>query len=259
MISLNNSFRLTLFLLLLSGLDAKKDLNNFSLQNAVFNKKKYNEYIINRPNGFHAVTGFVENDSSVGLILVHGFYPSDWRNKGIEWVEPIKNFSKAGVPMWFYRYDWDQCPSITALQMSSDIATLLENNNHLESLIIIGHSFGGLIVTLVSESWDNSFPIDAHVIASGLAKSKFDRNYLNCVNPKKSIYFISKNVDFRQWRTIKSQDGIFKRLKNDPQVVKLINGETTLLPKKWKSKRVGHNFSILVASDIILSDLQKNK
>jgi len=31
------------------------------------------------------------------------------------------------------------------------------------------------------------------------------------------------------------------------------------VPKKWKSTREGHNFSILVLSDIILLDLQKNK
>ena len=161
--------------------------------------------------------------------------------------------------MWLYRYDWDQCPSITARQINLDLAILLEKNNHLESLIIIGHSFGGLIVTLFSESWESTFPIKAHVIASGLAKSKFDRKYLNCENPKKTKYDISKNVEYKQWRTIKNQDGIFKRLKNDPQVVTFINGKTTLLPKRWKSTRVGHNFSILVVSDIILSDLQKNK
>ena len=116
-----------------------------------------------------------------------------------------------------------------------------------------------LILTLFSENWESPFPIDAHVIASGLAKSKFDRRYLNCENPKKSNYYISKNVEYKQWRTIKNQDGIFKRLKNDPQVVTFINGKTTLLPKKWRNTRVGHNFSILVVSDIILSDLQKSK
>ena len=150
-------------------------------------------------------------------------------------------------------------PLLHAIQINSDLAILLEKNNHLESLIIIGHSFGGLIVTLFSESWESTFPIDAHVIASGLAKSKFDRKYLNCENPKKTKYYISKNVEYKQWRTIKNQDGIFKRLNYDPQVVTFINGETTLLPKKWKGNRVGHNFSILVVSDIILSDLLENK
>ena len=57
--------------------------------------------------------------------------------------------------------------SITAIQINSDLAILLEKNNHLKSLSIIGHSFGGLIVTLFSENWESTFPIDAHVIASG--------------------------------------------------------------------------------------------
>ena len=61
-----------------------------------------------------------------------------------------------------------------------------------------------------------------------MAKSKFDRKFLNCENPKKPKYDISKYVEYKQWRTIKDQDGIFKRLNNDPQVVTFINGKTTL-------------------------------
>ena len=259
MLSLNTIFRFILLLLSITGLNAQEGSSEISLQNIITDRKKYDEYIINRSQGLHEITGFKQNDSTVGIILVHGFYPEDWKSKGFEWAEPIKNFSKAGLPMWLYRYDWNQCPSITAIQINSDLAILLEKNNHLKSLIIIGHSFGGLIVTLFSENWESTFPIDAHVIASGLAKSKFDRKYLNCENPKKTKYYISKNVEYKQWRTIKNQDGIFKRLNYDPQVVTFINGETTLLPKKWKSNRVGHNFSILVVSDIILSDLLENK
>ena len=251
--------KFTLYSFLLGLISAKNDSSEIFLTDIISDKKKYDEHIINRSIGFHEITGFEQSDSSNGIILLHGFYPSSWKNKGFEWAEPIKNFSKAGLPMWLYRYDWNQCPSITARQINSDLATLLEKNNHLESLIIIGHSFGGLIVTLFSESWESTFPINAHAIASGLAKSKFDRKYLNCENPKKPKYDISKYVEYKQWRTIKDQDGIFKRLNNDPQVVTFINGKTTLLPKRWKSTRVGHNFSILVVSDIILSDLQKNK
>ena len=33
--------------------------------------------------------------------------------------------------MWLYRYDWNQCPSITAMQINLDLATLLEKNNQL--------------------------------------------------------------------------------------------------------------------------------
>ena len=251
--------KFTLYILFFGLINAKNNSNEIFLEDIIFNKENYDEYIINRSVGFHEITGFEQSDSSNGIILVHGFYPSGWRTKGFEWAEPIKNFSNAGLPMWLYRYDWNQCPSVTAMQINLDLVTLLEKNNHLESMIIIGHSFGGLIVTLFSESWESPIPVDVHVIASGLAKSKFDREYLNCEDPRKSKYYISKNVEYKQWRTIKNQDGIFRRLKNDPQVVTFINGETTLLPKKWNSTRVGHNFSILVVSDIILSDLQKSK
>ena len=39
--------------------------------------------------------------------------------------------------------------------------------------------------------------------------------------------------------------------------VKFINGKTTLLPKKVEENLVGHNFSILVVSDFILSDCKR--
>ena len=140
--------KLTLHFFLLGLLNAKNDSNEIFLTDIISDKKKYDEHIINRSTGFHEITGFKQSDSSNGIILVHGFYPSGWISKGFEWAEPIKNLSQAGLPMWLYRYDWNQCPSITSEQIKLDIASQIGRNNHLESLIIIGHSFGGLIVTL---------------------------------------------------------------------------------------------------------------
>ena len=133
--------KFTLYLLILGLISAKNDTSEIFLTDIISDKKKYDEYIINRSIGFHEITGFEQSDSSNGIILVHGFYPLGWISKGFEWAEPIKNFSKAGLPMWLYRYDWNQCPSITAMQINSDLATLLEKNNHLESLIIIAVSY----------------------------------------------------------------------------------------------------------------------
>ena len=133
MLSLKIIFRFILLLLSIIGLNAREGPSEISLQNVITDRKKYDEYIINRSEGIHEITGFKQNDSTVGMILVHVFYTADCRSKFFEWAEPIKNISKAGLPMWLYRYDWNQCPSITAMQINSDLATLLEKNNQLRN------------------------------------------------------------------------------------------------------------------------------
>ena len=92
--------KFTLCSLILGLVSAKNDTIEIFLTDIISDKKKYDEHIINRSIGFHEITGFEQSDSSNGIILVHGFYPLGWRSKGFEWAEPIKNFSKAGLPMW---------------------------------------------------------------------------------------------------------------------------------------------------------------
>ena len=75
MLSLNTIFRFILLLLSIIGLNAQEGSSEISLQNIITDRKKYDEYIINRSVGLHEITGFKQNDSTVGIILVHGFYP----------------------------------------------------------------------------------------------------------------------------------------------------------------------------------------
>ncbi len=235
------------------------DARTISLSKIVYDKNNYNEYLINRNYGLHIIDGFVQNDSSKGMVLVHGYYPENWNNKGFEWVKPLIVLSKSNLPMWFFRYDWNECPSKTAIELKTELKNLIIRHSSMESLIVIGHSLGGLIVTLLSEQWGSSFRLDVHSVAAGLAKSKFDRTYSECTYFKKNEYIISKNINYKQWRTIKNQDGIFKYLKNDPQIVKIVNGKSELLPEKWEGVRVGHNFSIVNVSDFIMLNLFKEK
>ena len=233
------------------------DAKSISLSKITHDKNNYNEYLINRNYGLHIIDGYVQNDSSKGMVLVHGYYPENWNTKGFEWVKPLNVLSKSSLPMWFFRYDWNECPSKTAIELKIKLKNLIIRNRSLESLIVIGHSLGGLIVTLLSEQWDSSFPMDIHSVAAGLAKSKLDRRYNQCTFSKKNEYIVSKNIKYKQWRTIKNQDGIFKYLNNDPQIVKIVNGKSELLPEKWGGIRVGHNFSIVSVSDFIVLNIFK--
>lgn len=238
-----------LFIILLLGVCFGHDKKTISLSKLSVDKSNYDEYLINRSVGFHKINGFDYLDSTIGIILVHGFYPKKWDTKGFEWVTPILKLSKSGVPLWFYRYKWNECPLTIHDIMSKNLKTLIKSNKDLKSVIIVGHSFGGLITTLLSESWDSKFPIKTHAVATGLARIDKDISHKDCQNPKKDKYTIAPNVKYIQWATIKHQDGIFKHLKQDPQKVEIINGKRISLPKKYNGIRIGHNSSLLYVID----------
>ena len=91
------------------GCDQEK-YTDFTLTKFHYIKKDYNEYIINRDNGFHRLSGYQIADSSYGIIVLPGYYPRGWTTKGFEWAEPLHELSKFNVPIWLYLYDWNQCP-----------------------------------------------------------------------------------------------------------------------------------------------------
>ena len=210
----------------------------------------YDEILINREMGFHRVKGVNESDSSFGIIAVHGYYPNGWSSKGFEWMEPLSVLARKGVPLWFYRYDWRACPDDLVDTLQNQIKELIADKEHLDSLWIMGHSFGGLIVSLFSENWDEEFPITAHSVAAPLNSTT--REIEKCKPLNRADYDIVKNINYFQWRTLHLQDGAFKKLEYDPQDITINNGKTILLPKEWDGGRLGHNRSILFVSGLII-------
>jgi hypothetical protein len=213
------------------------------------NKSGYNEDLINREDGFHSINGFKVQDSSFGIIMVHGYYPKSWNSKGYEWVEPLKILSKNKVSMWLYKYNWNGCSNDIADSLKKHSINLIEKNNHLDSLWFLGHSFGGLISTIFSEKWKKDFPISVHSIAAPL--KDINRSDDLCDTLERDEYTIAQNVKYSQWKTIQSADGAFKHLNYDPQMIKIKNGKIISLPGDWKEKRLGHNRSILFVSEHI--------
>jgi pimeloyl-ACP methyl ester carboxylesterase len=92
-----------------------------------------------------------------------------WSTKGFEWVSPIVELSHRQIPIWFFKYDWDECPENSADYLYRETEKLIGNNSHLDSLWIIGHSLGGVVTSLFAEKWDRDFPITIHSIAAPLA------------------------------------------------------------------------------------------
>ncbi len=222
---------------------------NISLDDLNTNLQEYEEILINRDIGFHRIKGLDELDSSFGVIVLHGYYPLGWSSKGYEWVEPLRTLSKQKVPVWLYRYDWTACYKNSVDSLYTHLDKFVNEKDYLDSLWIIGHSFGGLVASLFSEKWDKDLPVTVHSIAAPL--QKLSRSKSGCDDLDRDTYFINENINYLQWRTVHSEDGAFKKLDYDPQEVKIKNGKTILLPKKWNNGRLGHNKSIQFVAKIL--------
>ncbi len=213
------------------------------------NRENYNEALINRTDGFHSVNGFEVKDSTLAIITVHGYYPDGWSTKGFEWVDPLKALSNNKASILFYKYNWKSCADAIADSLKHHIEKLIQKEIGLDSLWIIGHSFGGVVSSLFSEKWKSDFPITVHSIAAPLQNQ--GRSKDKCANKGRDQYKIEQYVNYTQWKTIQSQDGAFKHLDYDPQAVKINNGKTIILPKEWNHSRLGHNGSILFVANQI--------
>jgi len=236
-----NHYLLLIFLLYLScGQINHPDL---LLNELKLNKSDYDGYVIDRSNGFHRLGGFSTKDSTYGIITVHGYYPVGWPTKGFEWVNPLVELANNEIPVWFFRYDWTECPENSVNYLYRLTEMLIENNPHLDSLWIIGHSMGGLVTSLFAEKWDQVFPITIHSIAAPLAGMEHQL-LSGCEKIARKEYYISSTVTYTQWKTVHSQDGAFRKLKIDPQIVNIRGGKSLLLPEEWQNIRLGHNRSI---------------
>ena len=185
--------------------------------------------------------------------MLHGYYPWGWTTKGFEWAEPLHELSKFKVPIWLYRYDWNQCPDQIAEEYIEAMNSFVEENSFLDSIWVMGHSYGGMIAALGSEQWNHSIPLTVHSIAAALAGT--DRFRSQCKFSKETGYFIDDNVRFTQWRTVHEQDGAFKKMETDPQITTLYNGYFIDLPSYWGDIRLGHNLSIKWVCKSLLNTL----
>ena len=206
------------------------------------NKSDYDEYLIDRSNGLHRLGGISEKGSTYGIIIVHGYYPMDWQTKGFEWVSPMMELSHRKIPVLFFRYDWTGCPENSVEYLYHQTEMLITNNQHLDSLWVMGHSMGGLIISLFAEKWDHDFPITIHSIAAPLVG--MDLRMHGCKKMQRKQYKISRAVNYIQWKTVLAQDGAFRNLKIDPQEVFIDGGKSILLPEEWHNTLLGHNNSI---------------
>ena len=185
------------------------------------------------PMGLHALED-VDSSNTRIVIGVHG-----WQSEGYEWVYPLKTMDSDDTTTYFFRWDYNACPIDSGRLLIDAIEARLDSHPDADSLLVIGHSLGGVLLASVAESFDFSVKSELHMVATPLQGLENER----CAEqklPKTS----SSRRDIFQWRTQHELDNAFNRLPEDPQNVELPDNVVIRLPEKYNGRRLGHNWSI---------------
>ena len=173
------------------------------------------------------------------LVSVHGS-----RSEGYEWIYPLQTLDTDNSATFFYRWDDRKCYSSSAKKLIFHLREAARGLPDTERVVIIGHSYGGVLVASLVERWKHSLSTEIHSVAGPIGSS-FSRGGCNFNTPKD----IPDKLTFYQWRTQHHLDVAFRGLKNDPQNLDLIGSKVTRLPETYRGRRLGHNWSISWVAD----------
>ena len=234
---INRSFILALCLLSSCNESKEIDIKDFfSLEGDVF---LLGEYLTDLTLGLHDIEKSSSDESTL-LIGIHGS-----NSEGYEWVYPLKTLNNDTNIVSFFRWDDGSCPDSSIDILINSIKTRLDQSPNLNKVILIGHSYGGLLVTTLSKKLDIDVALNIHSVAGPLKGMGMLSSLCNYQPPSS----LATGISLYQWRTIQELDGAFKDLDYDPQVVDIINSNVTRLPKTYKGNKLGHNWSISWVAD----------
>ena len=177
------------------------------------------------------------------MIGVHGS-----NSRGYEWVYPLQILDKDTNLISFFRWNDKGCPKPSVISLLKILKSKIDANPQIERVVLLGHSYGGLLVTAFAETWDSKLPLEIHSIASPL----LGMGGLSSICEYWPPDSLNTGVTLHQWRTVQELDGAFKDLDFDPQVVEIKDSSVTRLPETYKGNKLGHNWSISWVADEIL-------
>ena len=194
------------------------------------------ERLSNLPLGLHALEQ--QRGAARILVAVHGY-----QSRGYEWVHLLKTLDDEDTSMWFFRWNYEGCPQPASHALVDQLRELIGENT--QQVVLVGHSYGGLVLANLVTAWPLAPPVDIHIVASPLGSTRSSRcNYA----PPTAV---AENVRLFEWRTQWHLDGAFKDLPSDPQIIELPGSKVTRLPSEYNGHRLGHNRSLSWVADTI--------
>lgn len=194
------------------------------------------------PVGFVRISGVSLLSDTLVYIALHGY-----ASEGYEWIYLLKRLAQTGFPTYFYRYDWTLCPDTLVNIIHEDFRRLLGWSAGVKKLVLIAHSYGGLLAVALAGEQPAPLPeFEVHVVAAPLAGHPAIVSRCGEHGPVlfDSTLVLPPQVTLYQWRTIKEQDGAYRKLDIDPQVVNIPGSIVTVLPPLLNGHRLGHNWSL---------------
>ena len=207
--------------------------------NAEISVKTLGERLIDLPYGLNDLEPSADESQEI-FIAVHG-----GSSEGYEWIHPIRKIDTKQKHMYFYRWPDNGCFKSSAEELVNEIYNLLNQDNSFKKVILMGHSYGGILVTDVLKHWNVVTPLEVHVVASPLLGTTM----LKTICGYEPIKIIPKNSLLFEWRTQHKLDSAFKDLSVDPQQINIKGSLVTVLPDTYKGNRLGHNWSISWVAD----------
>ena len=201
--------------------------------------KKLGHRLIKLPFGLNTLEPSSEEAQEI-FIAVHG-----GSSEGYEWIHPIKTIDTRQKHMYFYRWPDNGCFQDSAEKLSNQINDILNQDKSITKVSLMGHSYGGILVSHVLKHWKAATPIEVHVVASPLLGTSMLKNICGYEPIEKILY----NTALFEWRTQHQLDNAYKNLSEDPQQINIQGSQVTILPDTYKGNRLGHNWSISWVAD----------
>ena len=201
--------------------------------------KELGKRLIRLPFGLNSMEASNDEVDEI-FVAVHG-----GNSEGYEWIYPLKTIDSKNKHMYFNRWADNGCYQDSAENLLKDISNILSQNPALKKVSLIGHSYGGILVTHILKIWQASTPLEVHVVASPLQGMPL----LKSMCGYKPIEKIPKNSVLFEWRTQQQLDNVYKDFFEDPQKVDIEGSFVSTLPDTYKGNRLGHNWSISWVAD----------
>ena len=228
-----------IFLLVSCSQSEEISLKEFKITGDVFDSGKR---LMSLPYGLHTL----EENNTMEKTLIIGVHGSN--SRGYEWIYPLSSLDNSDKLVAFFRWDDSSCPGPGIQSLSQNLSDLLVEKPNIKKIILLGHSYGGILVTSFMQNWKEKLPLEIHAIAAPLKGMGPVSSMCGYEPPGET----QDNTSLHQWRTIKELDGAFKDLDYDPQETMILNSKITRLPETYKGNKLGHNWSISWVADELL-------